>query len=113
MSVEPVEAPVKPPVELDKAPDKATPAPASLEFDSDVYSIRAANAAIAPALAVNKADFQWGGHYLTDEQQTALELALTGDSVKIEAGAGAVKTSTLVAISAAQSDKPGIFMRPT
>jgi len=84
----------------------ATPAPAPFEPSG----IRAANTAIAPALDVNEANFCWNGHYLTDEQQTALELALTGESVKIEAGAGAGKTSTLAAISAAQSDKRGLYI---
>lgn len=46
----------------------------------------------------------------TPEQHTAIELARTGLSVKIEAFAGAGKTSTLAAIAEALKPKKGIYI---
>lgn len=42
----------------------------------------------APPLQSNPKNFRLGSHPLTDEQQHGLELAVTGESLKIEAGAG-------------------------
>lgn len=47
---------------------------------------------------------------LTDEQKNAIELALTGDSLKIEAYAGAGKTSTLSAIAEVMPGKRGLYI---
>ena len=44
------------------------------------------------------------GYHLTDEQDRAVDLAETGDDLKIEAYAGAGKTSTLSAVSKAKSN---------
>lgn len=47
---------------------------------------------------------------LTDEQQNAVSMFATGDDLLIEAGAGAGKTATLVAIAKDQSDRRGLYL---
>ena len=49
-------------------------------------------------------------YHLTEEQDHAVDLSETGDSLAIEAFAGAGKTSTLSAISSALSDKDGLYL---
>ncbi|MGI9274176.1 MAG: UvrD-helicase domain-containing protein [Endozoicomonas sp.] len=50
------------------------------------------------------------GHYLTDEQNQAVDLAIAGNHLKIEAFAGAGKTSTLAAISEALPGRKGLYL---
>ena len=50
------------------------------------------------------------GHQLTDEQCRAIDLATSRRSLKIEAFAGAGKTSTLSAISAAMPERKGLYI---
>ena len=52
----------------------------------------------------------YNGYELTDEQDQAVDLAEMGDDLKIEAYAGAGKTSTLAAISDALKDKRGLYI---
>lgn len=47
---------------------------------------------------------------LTDEQSAAIDLSLKGDNLKIEAYAGAGKTSTLKAIGKALENKRGLYL---
>lgn len=51
-----------------------------------------------------------GGYRLTEEQNVAVDLAETTKDLKIEAYAGAGKTSTLSAISTALSKKRGLYI---
>lgn len=50
------------------------------------------------------------GHQLTHEQQTAINMALQGDSLKITAYAGAGKTSTLVELARSMAGKRGLYL---
>lgn len=47
---------------------------------------------------------------LTDEQQNAVEMFATGDDLLIEAGAGAGKTATLVAIGEHEAHRNGVYL---
>lgn len=52
-----------------------------------------------------------GDYYLTEEQDHAVDLAITQDNLKIEAFAGAGKTSTLSAISSSMpKDSRGLYL---
>jgi len=68
------------------------------------------NALKAPPLKSNPANFRLGEHLLTDEQQASVELAISGDSLKIEAGAGSGKTSNLTAISEHMGKRKGLYL---
>lgn len=50
------------------------------------------------------------GYQLTDEQCQAIDLAITGHNLKIEAYAGAGKTSTLAAVSTAMPEQNGLYV---
>lgn len=52
----------------------------------------------------------YNGYQLTDEQCRAIDLAMTNKNLKIEAYAGAGKTSTLAAISSAMPERSGIYI---
>ena len=52
----------------------------------------------------------YNGYQLTDEQCQAIDLATTGHNLKIEAYAGAGKTSTLSAISSAMPECSGLYI---
>ncbi|MBD8681281.1 MULTISPECIES: 3'-5' exonuclease [Pseudomonas] len=73
-------------------------------------SMLSLNNCIAPPLQSNPNNFRLGIHPLTDEQQHSLELAVTGASLKIEAGAGAGKTSGLTAISQNMGRRKGLYL---
>lgn len=64
----------------------------------------------APPLQSNPSNFRLGAYPLTDEQQHGLDLAVTGESLKIEAGAGAGKTSGLTAISQNMGRRKGLYL---
>lgn len=60
---------------------------------------------------IEKTDTRFNrGYYLTLEQDRAVDLAETGGSLKIEAYAGAGKTSTLVAVGDALEGKRGLYI---
>lgn len=73
-------------------------------------SMMSLNKCKAPPLQSNPKNFRLGIHPLTDEQQHGLELAVTGESLKIEAGAGAGKTSGLTAISQNMGRRKGLYL---
>lgn len=80
-----------PPSAPDKAPKKTAVGNTTAE---------ALNTLIAPAIITNTSNLYFNGFHITDEQQHGMELALTGEDLKIEAGAGSGKTTQLSAISA-------------
>lgn len=53
----------------------------------------------APAIVTNTSNLFFRGFHITDEQQGGLNLALAGEDLKINAGAGSGKTTQLAAIS--------------
>lgn len=64
---------------------------------------------VIPAIEKTETRFS-RGYYLTAEQDHAVDLAETGGSLKIEAYAGAGKTSTLVAVGDALEGKRGLYI---
>ena len=52
----------------------------------------------------------YDGYQLTDEQCQAINLAISGQNLKIEAYAGAGKTSTLAAVSSAMPERGGLYI---
>jgi hypothetical protein len=64
----------------------------------------------APALQSNPSNFRLGSHPLTDEQQQSLEFAVGVDSLKVEAGAGSGKTSSLTAINQNMGRRKGLYL---
>lgn len=74
------------------------------------FSVDAINRAKAPALITNPSNYRLGEHPLTDEQQYSVDMALTGESLKVEAGAGSGKTSNLTAISHNLAHLNGLYM---
>jgi superfamily I DNA/RNA helicase len=64
----------------------------------------------APAIKSNPANLRLGKYPLTDEQQQVVELSITGQNLKVEAGAGAGKTSSLTAISQNMGKRKGLYL---
>lgn len=64
---------------------------------------------VIPAIEKTETRFN-RGYYLTAEQDHAVDLSETGGSLKIEAYAGAGKTSTLVAVGDALEGKRGLYI---
>lgn len=92
-------------------PKKALPTLTSAQVSLDVHpGLSRLNALKAPPLKSNPANFRLGQYLITDEQQHSVELAITGDSLKIEAGAGSGKTSNLTAISQHMGKRKGLYL---
>lgn len=73
------------------------------------------NTLIAPAIITNPGNLMFRGFHITDEQQNGLSMALSGQDLKIEAGAGSGKTTQLAAISSEFSSgklgyKKGLYL---
>lgn len=66
------------------------------KFPSTVFDL---NRCKAPAIVTNENNLFFRGFNITDEQQNGLNLALSGEDLKINAGAGSGKTTQLAAIS--------------
>ena len=64
----------------------------------------------APPLQSNPSNYINGKYPLTDEQQECVEFAVSGCSLKVEAGAGSGKTSTLTAISNHMGARKGLYL---
>jgi len=73
-------------------------------------AMAALNRLKAPPLQSNPRNFKLGDHPLTDEQQQAVEHAVSGCSLKVEAGAGSGKTSGLSAISLNMGKRKGLYL---
>lgn len=63
-----------------------------------------------PASTIALTTREHDGYRLTEEQNNAVDLAETGEDLKIEAYAGAGKTSTLSAISSTLPGKKGLYI---
>lgn len=74
------------------------------------FSVESINKTKAPPLAANPANYRLGAYPLTDEQQSSVDKAVTGESLKIEAGAGSGKTSNLTAISHNLAHLKGLYL---
>lgn len=103
------------PAGTDGGSPTATPKPltpptekqAAISIPANMMSL---NKCKAPPLQSNPSNFRLGLHPLTDEQQQCLVFAVTGESLKIEAGAGAGKTSGLTAISQNMGRRKGLYL---
>jgi superfamily I DNA/RNA helicase len=73
-------------------------------------SLNRLNKIKAPAIKSNPANLRLGKYPLTDEQQQVVELSITGKNLKVEAGAGSGKTSSLTAISQNMGKKKGLYL---
>ncbi len=91
-------------------PDLKEPARPTVNLRPVPMGIKSLNRAKAPDLIVNTSNMFHGGYHLTDEQQHSINLADTGNCLKIEAGAGSGKTSDLSAISAHFSRRRGLYI---
>lgn len=89
----------------------ASPPTAPILLDPALLrQINTLNRSKAPALQSNPANYRLGQHPLTDEQQHSVDLAVTGESLKVEAGAGSGKTSDLTAISHNMGKRKGLYL---
>lgn len=75
-----------------------------------LLQIQTLNQSKASALKSNPTNYRLGQYPLTDEQQNGVDLAATGESLKVEAGAGSGKTSSLTAISHNLGKKKGLYL---
>lgn len=75
------------------------PIPAATQAGKFPSTVAELNRCKAPAIITNSSNLFFRGFNITDEQQIGLNLAMSGEDLKINAGAGAGKTTQLAAIS--------------